>query len=388
MASSAVYWRQHSRLPLLDCCCHIFATWAFTLLRSIEKSSRANLPKAFQDTALEAVWRALFSLQESGNREQLRDVVRDYIEGPGRPTLVDGFARSEDAFSFANGKRARFQKYWRAAIDQIISRRKASPAAPVHRDLLDLLLSVRDTETGEALSGGEIRDQCATMFFAGSETTARLLFWACYLLAMDSEEQTRVREEVTAFRPERIDGPNDLQNWQRLRNVLLEALRLYPPIPQIVRVANGPDEICGEKIGGNTQVWISSWVMHRHRRFWDQPTAFLPDRFAGKSGPVDADAGLYSIWRGTPHLHRPLVCIVGGRDGLGAAVVVLLDQPAGRAARVASRPRNDRAVLRTLISFGLCLSREDEARAIILAPPLSAGRPTRARAPRETSGRR
>ena len=109
------------------------------LLRSIEKSSRANLSKAFQDTALEAVLRALFSLPESGNREQLRDVVRDYIEGTGRPTLIDGFARSEDAFSFANAKRARFQKYWRAAIDQIISRRKASPTAPAHRDLLDLL---------------------------------------------------------------------------------------------------------------------------------------------------------------------------------------------------------------------------------------------------------
>jgi cytochrome P450 len=182
-------------------------------------------------------------------------------------------------------RRARFQRYWRAAIDQIISRRKASPTAPAHRDLLDLLLSVRDAETGEALSDGEIRDQCATMFFAGSETTARLLFWACYLLAMDSEEQSRVREEVTTFRPERIGGPDDLQNWRRLRNVLLEALRLYPPVPLIFRVANGPDEICGEKIGANTQVLISSWVMHRHRRFWDQPTAFLPDRFAGKTAP-------------------------------------------------------------------------------------------------------
>ena len=326
-------------------------------------SSRANLSKAFQDTALEAVLRALFSLPESGNREQLRDMVRDYIEGPGRPTLMDGFARSEDTFSFANAKRARFQKYWRAAIDQIISRRKTSPTAPAHRDLLDLLLSVRDTETGEALSDGEIRDQCATMFFAGSETTARLLFWACYLLAMDSEEQTRVREEVTAFRPERIDGPDDLQNWRRLRNVLLEALRLYPPVPQIIRVANGPDEICGEKIVANTQVWISSWVMHRHRRFSGSADCLPARSVCGKNGPVDANAGLYSIWRGTPHLHRPLVCIVGGRDGHGAAAVVLRDQPAGRAARVASRPRNNRAVLRTLISVGLCLSREDEARA-------------------------
>jgi hypothetical protein len=44
-------------------------------------------------------------------------MVRDYIEGTGRPTLIDGFAGSEDTFSFANAKRARFQKYWRAAID-------------------------------------------------------------------------------------------------------------------------------------------------------------------------------------------------------------------------------------------------------------------------------
>jgi cytochrome P450 len=85
------------------------------LLRSIELSPRANLSKAFQDTALEAVLRALFSLPERGNREQLRDMVRDYIEGPGRPTLMDGFARSEDTFSFANAKRGRFQRYWRAA---------------------------------------------------------------------------------------------------------------------------------------------------------------------------------------------------------------------------------------------------------------------------------
>ena len=55
------------------------------MLRSIEMSPRANLSKVFQDTALEAVLRALFSLPESGDREKLRHMVRDYIEGPGRP---------------------------------------------------------------------------------------------------------------------------------------------------------------------------------------------------------------------------------------------------------------------------------------------------------------
>jgi cytochrome P450 len=151
------------------------------LLRSIERSSRANLSKAFQDTALEAVLRALFSLPESGEREKLSHLARGYIEGSGQPTLVDGFAKSEGTFAFANVRRARFQKVWHAAIDQIISRRRASPIAATHRDLLDLLLGVRDAETGAALSDAEIRDQCATMFFAGFETTARLMFWASYL---------------------------------------------------------------------------------------------------------------------------------------------------------------------------------------------------------------
>ena len=165
---------------------------------------------------------------------------------------------------------------------------------------------------------------------------------------MDFDEQTRVREEVTAFRPKRIDGPGDLQNWRRLRNVLLQALRLYPPVPQIIRVANGPDEICGEKIGANTG--MDQFMGDASPSEILGSADSLPARsVCGKNGPVDANAGLYSIWRGTPHLHRPLVCIVGGGDGHGAAAVVLHDQPAGCAARVASRPHNNRAVLRTLI---------------------------------------
>jgi cytochrome P450 len=255
------------------------------LLVAIEKSPRANLSKAFQDAALEAVMRALFSMPESGDREKLGQMAREYLEGPGRPTLFDGFSKSEYSFAFANGKRARFQKHCFAAIDQIISRRKASPRKGGHRDLLDLLLSRRDAETGEALSDAEIRDQCATMFFAGSETTARLMFWASYLLAMDPEEQASVRKEIAAFAPDRIIGLDDIQNWQRLRCVLLETLRLYPPAPHIFRDANGSDDICGENIGTNTKVWMSAWVMHRHRRFWDRPTTFLPGRFAGKTAP-------------------------------------------------------------------------------------------------------
>jgi len=147
------------------------------------------------------------------------------------------------------------------------------------------MLAAKDADTGEMLAPAEIRDQCATMFFAGSETTARLMFWAAYLLAQDEDEQARVRAEVLAFHPAEASSIDALQNWPRLRNVLLEALRLYPPSPHIIRDAIGPDVLAGETIAADTQVWISPWVLHRHRRFWDFPTAFIPDRFAGKAAP-------------------------------------------------------------------------------------------------------
>lgn len=255
------------------------------LLQGVEGKPRVNLSRAFQDTALEAVLRALFSMPDHQAREQLSSLVRSYVEGAGRPGLFDGFATSEESFGFVLGKRKRFQAKWFAAIAGIIARRKAEPKLAGHHDLLDLLVELKDAETGEILSDNEIRDQSATMIFAGSETTARLMFWATYLLALDKDEQRRLHDEIAAFPPDRVETLDDLANWPRLRNVLLEALRLYPPLPHIVRQANGPDTISGMSVADNDQIWASAWVMHRHRKFWQNPTAFMPDRFAGKSAP-------------------------------------------------------------------------------------------------------
>lgn len=255
------------------------------LLRTVEGGARANLSQAFQDAALEAVLRALFTMPESQARAQLSALARSYVTGPGRPTAFDAIARSDTAFAFANGARNRFQQAWFGAIDQIVRDRTTSQAHGAARDLLDLLLELRDADTGEALAPTEVRDQCATMFFAGSETTARLMFWASYLLSQAPEEQSKVRAEIANYPPERVAALDDLRNWPRLRNVLLEALRLYPPIPNTLRDAIGPDQICGEPIKPNAQVWMSAWVMHRHRRFWEHPTAFVPDRFAGTPAP-------------------------------------------------------------------------------------------------------
>jgi cytochrome P450 len=72
--------------------------------------------------------------------------------------------------------------------------------------------------------------KCA-IIFGGYETRARLLFWASYLLTPDHGEQARLRAEVAAFPPERVATLDDVGHWPRQRQVLLEALRLYPPVP-------------------------------------------------------------------------------------------------------------------------------------------------------------
>jgi cytochrome P450 len=293
-----------------------FTAAANDLLQRLERGPTADLSAAFQVATLEAALRALFSMPDSSQRATLGAMVRGYVQGPGRPNILDMLAHDESDFAFATRKRHTFQKAWFAAVDEVIAERRQSPSDGLHRDLLDLLIAARNVETGEALSAIEIRDQCATFIFGGFETTARLLFWASYLLTLDLAEQERLRSEVTAFSPERVTSLDDLANWPRLRMTLLETLRLYPPVPHLVREPIANDEITGEPVKVRSQIWISPWVLHRHRKFWEHPTAFMPEHFAAKPSPWTA-IGAY-----LPFGAGPRTCI-GATFAMSEAHIVM-----------------------------------------------------------------
>jgi cytochrome P450 len=293
-----------------------FEAAASGLAERLKGSIRANLSLAFQEAALEAVLRALFSLPDSAQRGHIASMCRYYLAGPGRPNILDAYARSAKSFAFAMGGRNSFERAWSDTIGTLVATRRNSRTTATHRDLLDLLLAARDPDSGKALSEAEVRDQCSTMLVAGFETTARLLFWATYLLTLDMAEQNRIRVEVAAFAPERIRSLDDLLNWPRLRQTLLEALRLYPPVAYISREAIVDDIVAGELIRPGTQVWVSPWVMHRHRKFWDNPTAFMPDRFADKPSPWTGVGAFLPFGAG------PRICI-GATFAMAEAQIVL-----------------------------------------------------------------
>jgi cytochrome P450 len=262
-----------------------FQKAADDLVQRLEGQPTANLSAAFQDATLEAVLRALFTLADVDQRQQLADMVRTYMAGPGIPNILDAFSRSEHSWSWAQRGRRAFQRKWFAAVDEIVAQRKSRTVTDHPADLLDLLLAARDSETGARLSDAEVRDQCATMLLAGFETTSRLLFWACYLLCLDQHEQNRMRTEIAASPITNVTTLDDLRRWPSVRQTLLETLRLYPSAPLLTREAIEQDTILGVDIRRRTQIFISPCMIHRHRKYWDQPNAFIPGRFKDKPSP-------------------------------------------------------------------------------------------------------
>jgi cytochrome P450 len=293
-----------------------FIAAANDLMDRLDGQNSVNLSDAYQNATLNAVLRALFSLPDREERDRLGELVLEYFIGPGRPQIFDGLAKSETSFGFALRGRRAFQKRWFRAVDTIVAARRNTPHDTDHRDLLDLLIEARDPETGEMIASDEVRDQCATMIFAGYVTTSRLLFWASYLLTLDHGEQARLRAEVAAFPPERVATLEDLGHWPRLRLVLLEALRLYPPVPIMIREPVEDDVIMGEPVQRGVQVYIAPWVLHRHRKHWQHPTAFMPDRFAGQPSPWTSGTAYMPFGAG------PRICI-GAALALAEAQIML-----------------------------------------------------------------
>jgi cytochrome P450 len=61
--------------------------------------------------------------------------------------------------------------------------------------------------------------------------------------------------------------------------VIEESLRLYPPIAALSRMANGPDRLGGMDVKAGSLIVIAPYVLHRHRRLWNKPDLFDPERF-------------------------------------------------------------------------------------------------------------
>lgn len=146
-------------------------------------------------------------------------------------------------------------------------------------DLLSMLATARSTD-GYPSSERAIEDQLVTMVFAGHETTALTLTYTWYLLARHPDVASRVREEVGAVVGDDRPAASHLDSLSTTARVVRESMRLYPPVHTLPRRTNREVVVGGYRLPAGAEVHLPTFLIQRDPRFFDDPLAFRPERWA------------------------------------------------------------------------------------------------------------
>jgi cytochrome P450 len=193
---------------------------------------------------------------------------------------------------------------------------RLAPDAPPLDDIAGAVIAARDPETGLGLTRDELINEIGVFFLAGHETTASALTWTFFILSQQPQVVARIRAELDQVVG---DGPIEFDHARKLpfaRNVFREALRLYPPITFLPRVAAEDTRIGPKRIRKGTMVMIAPWSIHRHEKLWKNPDRFDPDRFDA-ARDKEIIPGTY-----LPFGAGPRVCIGAGFATLEASLVI------------------------------------------------------------------
>mmetsp|Transcript_5484 Transcript_5484/g.7947 ORF Transcript_5484/g.7947 Transcript_5484/m.7947 type:complete len:758 (+) Transcript_5484:371-2644(+) len=180
-------------------------------------------------------------------------------------------------------------------INNAISTRKEASVEDLEKrdnaedpSLLRFLVDMRD----EDLSSSVLRDDLMTMLIAGHETTAAMLTWTLFELSRgDPELLQEVQAEVrTVLRGKKRPDYDDIEKFPKLGYCLIEALRLYPEPPVLIRRARTEDQLPGGgaglgdriKVLRGTDFFVSTWNLHRSPELWEDPERFDPTRWERK----------------------------------------------------------------------------------------------------------
>lgn len=186
-------------------------------------------------------------------------------------------------------------------------------------DLLATFLSARD-ENGAEMDDKQLRDEVMTMVGAGHETTANALAFTLRLLSQHPDVERRVLEEVQRVCGDRPMTAEDVPALAYTHRVIMEAMRILPPVWMVERQALEDDVIGGYHFPKGSVVGISPWILHRDPRWFENPEGFDPDRWLPeRQGEGDAAR---PRWVYMPFGAGPRVCI-GNGFAMTEAVVLL-----------------------------------------------------------------
>jgi cytochrome P450 len=285
LTSEGSFWRRQRRIAAPYFQPRHIAAFADTMvartLAAIERwpaQGRRDVHADMMALTLQIVLDTLFGAAEVPRQAEVGEIVK---------LLMDGFSRNyltwrrmlpswanREAFDRLDGARARLD----AILFDILRARRAE-----HRDrddVLGRLLAAKDDD-GSRMTDQQLRDEVATLFLAGHETTALALSFALDLLARNPESAVTLRaevEHVLGSRPARLD---DVPALVFTDAVVRESMRLFPPAYAIGREALVEREIAGWIVPRGAQLLLPQWVVHHDARWFEDPEAFRPERWLG-----------------------------------------------------------------------------------------------------------
>jgi cytochrome P450 len=175
-----------------------------------------------------------------------------------------------------------------AFIGKLIQERKdemmqeSSSDAP--QDLLTNLLRASQDQHG-VFSEEAIADVVKSLLFAGFETSSTALTFALFLIAKNPEVETQCINEISVS-----NGAASVKDFPYLNAVVTETLRLYPPAISTTRSLDRDMDLAPNTWGADdctdtinvpkgTYLYFPIWIIQRHSKNFDDPTAFRPERW-------------------------------------------------------------------------------------------------------------
>ncbi|MBX0297006.1 cytochrome P450 [Haloarcula nitratireducens] len=231
-----------------------------------------SIHEDMMELTLRIVTRALFGVDIDEYVDDIETAVNEFL--PATSSLPNALL-PEDVPLPSRWRMRRARETLDDVVDDIIRQKRADPGGD---DVISMLLAAGD-EDGQSMSEEQIRDEAITLIVAGHETTAVSLTYTTYLLAQHPEIESKLVDELELVLDNEVPTMSDLPELTYTEQVVKESMRLFPPVPGIIREAKTADEISGYTIPAGSKVLLNQWVVHRDSRWYDDPLAFEPERW-------------------------------------------------------------------------------------------------------------
>ncbi len=243
-----------------------------------QQDQRVDVAHEMMRTTFDVIADTMLSGAPDMDVERVAEAITDSLDSIGWPLALSLLGAPKWMPYPGSRKAAAGRAYLRGCMQAAIDARRAAGAAD-GADLTSLMLDASDPETGQKMSDEQIIDNLLTFIAAGHETTALALTWSFWLLSQYPKAAARLRAEVEAVAPHGVT-PENIDQLVFTRQVLQEAMRLFPPAAVIVRSATEDTTLGAEPVRKGEALIFPIHAIHRHRTLWEQPDAFNPDHFS------------------------------------------------------------------------------------------------------------